>query len=101
MRRSLTCVAFGFIVLIGGVLTLDRFFPPDLSRIATSGTEILDRQGRVVALFPAPGGVWRFTASIDDVAPVLLDTLVRTEDRLFWRHPGINFLSLLRAAVQD
>jgi penicillin-binding protein 1C len=101
MRRLLTCVAFGFIVLIGGVLALDRLFPPDLSRIATSGTEILDRQGRVVALFPAPGGVWRFTASAEDVAPVLLDTLVHTEDRLFWRHPGINPLSLLRAAVQD
>jgi penicillin-binding protein 1C len=35
------------------------------------------------------------------VAPVLLDTLVATEDRQFWHHPGVNPLALLRATVQD
>ena len=32
---------------------------------------------------------------------MLLDTLVATEDRHFWHHPGVNPLSLLRASVQD
>ena len=39
---------------------LDHAFPPDLSRLASVGTEILDRQDRPLALLPAPGGVWRF-----------------------------------------
>jgi penicillin-binding protein 1C len=97
----LTAAAAVLVVLTAAALALDRLFPPNLSRLATTGTEILDRQGRTVALFPAPGGVWRFPAAADDVAPVLLRTLVATEDRHFWRHPGVNPLSLLRASVQD
>src|ERR1700722_18186954 len=91
-------LAFGGLVLLALAATafaLDRLFPPNLNRLATSGTEILDRQGRTVALFPAPGGVWRFRTSADEVAPLFLDTLVRTEDRQFWRHPGVNPLALL------
>src|SRR6185503_58897 len=83
--------------MFGIAFALDRLFPPNLDRLATTGTEILDRQGRTLALFPAPGGVWRFRATTDDVAPVLLETLVSTEDRHFWHHPGVNPLSLLRA----
>jgi penicillin-binding protein 1C len=93
-----SCVA---LVLAGSALGLDWLFPPNLSRLATTGSEILDRHGKTVALFPAPGGVWRFRCSADDVAPVLLDTLVATEDRQFWHHPGVNPLSLLRAGLQD
>src|SRR5271165_6223253 len=41
---------------------LDHAFPPDLSRLASTGTEILDRNDRPLALLPTPGGVWRFHA---------------------------------------
>ncbi len=80
---------------------LDRLFPPDLSRLDHLGTEVVDRDGRTVALLPAKGGVWRFEARADDVAPVLIETLVATEDRHFWHHPGVNPLALLRASWQD
>lgn len=96
-KRGLLALA----LLLATALILDRLFPPNLTRLATAGTEILDRQGRTVALLPAPGGVWRFRASPADVAPVLLDTLIRTEDRHFWHHRGVNPFSLLRAAAQD
>jgi len=100
-RQWLMWPALIVLIGLGAAFMLDRAFPPNLSRLATTGTEILDRQGRTVALFPAPGGVWRFRASTEDVAPVLLDTLVATEDRHFWHHPGVNPLALLRATVQD
>jgi penicillin-binding protein 1C len=99
-HRRLTLVGLVLALIAATGLTLDRLFPPNLTRLATSGSEILDREGRTVALFPAPGGVWRFRATADDVAPVLLDTLIRTEDRHFWYHPGVNPLSLLRATIQ-
>lgn len=101
MIRALRWFGLAVLVVAGTAAVLDRLFPLNLDRLATTGTEILDRQGRTVALFPAPGGVWRFRASAGDVAPVLLDTLVATEDRHFWHHPGVNPLSLLRATVQD
>ena len=98
---GLTFTSGAVLMIIGAALALDRAFPPDLDRLATTGTEIVDRQGRTVALLPAPGGVWRFRASAGDVAPILLETLVRTEDRAFWNHPGVNPLALLRASLQD
>jgi penicillin-binding protein 1C len=101
ISRPLICGALAVVALLATALTLDWLFPPNLSRLATTGTEVLDREGRTVALFPAPGGIWRFRTLAEDVAPALLDTLVRTEDRQFWRHPGVNPLALMRASFQD
>jgi penicillin-binding protein 1C len=89
------------LALGGGAWALDRAFPPALGRLAESGSEVLARDGRTVALLPAPGGVWRFRTRVEDVSPVLVETLVAVEDRHFWRHPGVNPLALARAAVQD
>jgi len=79
---------------------LDRLFPPDLSRLAAVGSEIADRNGRPLSLWPAPGGVWRFQGDAAHVSPVLLDLLITVEDRRFWYHPGVDPVALLRAAGQ-
>ncbi len=100
-RRGRGVLLLSGIAVFAAILALDCFFPPDLSRLATVGSEILDRNGRTVALLPAPGGVWRFRTTADDVAPGLIDTIIAIEDRQFWRHPGVNPFSLARAALQD
>jgi penicillin-binding protein 1C len=84
-----------------GIWGADRAFPPDLSRLATASGEVLDREGKLLAVLPAPGGVWRLPTRVGDVDPAFIDRLVATEDRHFWHHPGVNPLSLARAAVQD
>ncbi len=81
--------------------SLDRLCPPDLSRLQHTGTTVLDRDGRLLAVTPAPGGVWRLRTTVDDVDPAFIDRLVAIEDRQFWHHPGVNPLSLARAALQD
>ncbi len=91
----------GLACAAGLLFGLDRAFPPDLRRLGEVGTEVLDRSGRVLALRPAAGGVWRFRAGVEDIAPVLRETLIRTEDRQFYHHPGVNPLALVRAALQD
>jgi penicillin-binding protein 1C len=101
LGRRLILPGLAALAILAALFTLDRLFPPNLARLPTNGTEILDRQGKTVAVFPAPGGVWRFQASIDEVAPVLVDTLIKTEDRQFWRYPGVNPVALLRASLQD
>ncbi len=95
MRRGL------LLLLPLALAGLDRALPPDLARLERMGTEVVDRAGRTVALLPAVGGVWRFRVAAGEVAPVLLETLVATEDRYFWWHPGVNPLALARALVQD
>ncbi len=84
----------------GGAVAFDRLFPPELGRLSDVGSEYVDREGRTVALLPAPGGVWRFAVRADEVAPVMIDTLVATEDRHFWLHPGVDPLALARATYQ-
>lgn len=93
--------AAGAAFLTASAVFLDRLFPPDLTRLTTTGTEIVDRQGRTVALRPAAGGIWRFRTSADDVSSALLDTLIAIEDRRFWYHPGVDPIALARAALSD
>ena len=83
------------------LLALDKFLPPDLSRLDTAASTVLDRQGRLLAMRPAPGGVWRLRTTVSDVDPAFLARLIAVEDRNFWHHPGVNPLSLARAAAQD
>ena len=101
MKRWLVRSGLAAAALLGAALLLDWLCPPNMDRLATAGTEVLDRHGRVVALVPAPGGVWRFRVQAGEVAPILLETLVSAEDRYFWYHPGVNPLALLRASLQD
>jgi penicillin-binding protein 1C len=87
-------------LLAATVALLDWSFPPDLSRLASMGTEIVDRHDRPLALLPAPGGVWRFHADGAHVSPALVDLLIAVEDRRFRYHPGVDPVALARAAIQ-
>ncbi|HKM60977.1 MAG TPA: penicillin-binding protein 1C [Acidisphaera sp.] len=99
MQRRWLALAFP-LLLAAAAWGLDRAFPPDLHRLDVVGTEVLDRNGRPLALLPAPGGVWRFAAAPADVSPAFLDLLIRTEDRRFWLHPGVDPVAIVRAAAQ-
>jgi len=98
--RMIRKLALALGLLLASVLAADRLFPPDLSRMAGVGTEVLDRQGRTLALLPAPGGVWRFRADGQSVSPLLRDLLVAVEDKRFWWHPGVDPVALVRAMGQ-
>ncbi len=102
-RRLLLPACLALAVAAGGagaLAALDRAFPPDLSRLAGAGAEVLDRNGRTLAMQPTPGGIWRLRTTADQVSPVFLDLLVRTEDRRFYAHRGVDPRALLRAAWQ-
>jgi penicillin-binding protein 1C len=36
---------------------LDRLFPPNLTRLHSVGAEVQDRDGRILSVLPAPGGL--------------------------------------------
>lgn len=100
MRRCFALALSTFWLLAATGALLDWLFPPNLSRMTTVGTEVLDRDGRPLALLPAPGGVWRFRADPRQVSPLLLDLLVTIEDRRFHLHPGVDPIALIRATGQ-
>jgi penicillin-binding protein 1C len=92
-RLPSLCLAVAALVAL-----LDHVFPPDLSRLAPVGSEILDRMDRPLALLPATGGVWRFRS--EAALPLFTDLLIAVEDHRFWHHPGVDPIALARATAQ-
>ena len=86
--------------LVATALTLDRLFPPDLSRYHDRSTEVVDANGRLLRAFTTADGKWRLKTSVDDVDPLYLGLLKAYEDRRFDSHWGIDPLAAVRAAGQ-
>jgi membrane carboxypeptidase/penicillin-binding protein PbpC len=83
MRRFFALVlSAAWLSAVLGAL-LDWTCTLDLTRLPAVGTEVLDRNGRILALRPARDGVWRFRADPARLAPALTGLLIRVEDRGF------------------
>lgn len=81
-------------------IVVDRFFPLDLSRLATSAV-VEDRSGVMLRAFKTADRQWRLPVSTAVVSPEYLRLLLDVEDKRFWFHPGFDPLSLVRAMTQD
>ncbi|MGG5817499.1 penicillin-binding protein 1C [Falsiroseomonas sp. HW251] len=88
-----------FAILVLTFFTLDRLFPPNLSRYRAAGIEILDRDARTLSVLSA-AGTWRLRTDIGDVPPHLIAMLIAAEDRRFRHHPGVDPVALARASAQ-
>jgi penicillin-binding protein 1C len=102
--RGLTWAGLALVLLAGGgaagLAVLGRLNPAPLPAPGSWGTRILAEDGSLLALAPAPGGVWRFETSPRDVSPFLRQLLLAVEDRRFADEPGIDPPALLRATWQ-
>jgi penicillin-binding protein 1C len=94
-RHSITLL-FAVVLLF---LSLDVLFPV-LIRVDFS-TQILDKNDEVLHAFLTKDQKWRMRITLDEVNPVLIKTIIRKEDQWFWYHPGVNILSVIRAAWQN
>jgi penicillin-binding protein 1C len=65
-----------------------------------TGVLTLDRNGELLRPFPIADGRWRLAATLDDVDPIFVDTLLAYEDRRFRAHHGVDVAALFRAAWQ-
>jgi len=88
------------IVAATGLFTLDRLFPPDLSRLHDLSQLVEDRDGQVLRAFIAADGSWRLPVSADAVDPRFTRMLLAYEDKRFESHWGVDPLALIRAAGQ-
>jgi penicillin-binding protein 1C len=97
-RRA--AVILALLALLAGLLgaALDRLFPFPTERLEPPfATRVLDRDGRPLRFFLAEDGMWRFPLALEDISPELTAALIDSEDRHFFRHPGVNPLAVLRA----
>jgi penicillin-binding protein 1A len=76
---------------------------PDVDRLsqadsATTTTRILARDGTVLARLYDKNRIY---VSITDIAPVMKQAIVASEDERFYEHRGVDLRSIVRAAVAD
>ena len=60
---------------------------------------VLDKRGGIMRVSLSADQKYRIRTRLADIPPAAVDTVLRYEDRFFWYHPGINPLSLFRAAA--
>ncbi|MGH6820316.1 MAG: transglycosylase domain-containing protein, partial [Methylocella sp.] len=74
--------------------------PLDLAAASQGSRIVVDRNGRLLRAFTTPDGRWRLPVRAGDVDPRFIAMLIAYEDRRFYTHHGVDFLSLGRAALQ-
>ncbi|MFS3134150.1 penicillin-binding protein 1C [Gluconacetobacter sacchari] len=87
-------------LLLGGLLLLDRLAPPDLTRARQFALILDGRDGTWLDGHTSADGLWRLPVRARDVDPFYLALLLKTEDRRFAAHPGVDPAALARAAWQ-
>src|SRR5665213_1438854 len=88
----------GLVVVEAGALALDAAFPPNLTRAERASPVALDRNGCWWRALPVERGRWRVRADRGRTDLVFLKRLVAVEDARFYLHPGVDPVSLVRAA---
>ncbi len=100
LAAFLRMIVLGCAVLLGAGWIADKLWPlpsPDgeLARV------VLAKDGTPLWRFPDSNGIWRYPVQLKDVSPLYLQALLGYEDRWFYQHPGVNPISVFRAAWQN
>ncbi|WP_281171565.1 penicillin-binding protein 1C [Desulfovibrio inopinatus] len=61
----------------------------------------MDKDGNVMRLFLPHDDMWRFPVELQDVSLDYIQTVLASEDRHYYQHPGINPLAIIRAAIAN
>jgi penicillin-binding protein 1C len=110
-RRLATCLCsqgvlwFLFLALFAAalhfVLALSPF--PDLDAFLNRsyGLVINDRNGEALRVLPAADGVKREWAPLNEIPSSVIKIFIRAEDRRFYFHPGVDFISVAGSAFRN
>lgn len=64
-------------------------------------TRVYDRNGELLQVLPLEEGLRREWYALDELPPRIAEVFVAAEDERFYRHCGIDFRALVRAAFQN
>jgi penicillin-binding protein 1C len=74
--------------------------PSPYGEVSRSG-EMLDRSGRLLFAFLNPEDQWCFPRTLGQFSPHLINATIAAEDQRFRKHPGVDPIAVLRAALQN
>jgi penicillin-binding protein 1C len=81
-------------------LISDILFPLPLNNARMSRI-VVSSDGSPLWRFADENGIWRYPVEIKDVSPAYIEALIAYEDRWFYKHWGINPISIIRALKQN
>jgi penicillin-binding protein 1C len=81
---------------------LDLAFPFPAARLQRAPAVVVyDRTGEAMrVILPADQKI-RVPVTLEEIPPRVLEAILTSEDRWFWRHPGVNPMAVARAAVAN
>lgn len=80
-------------------LFLSIFYPMDIEK--DYSTIILSRNNSLLHAFLTPDDKWRMYTKLEEITPELKKAIIFKEDKFFYYHPGINPVSIARAAINN
>ena len=92
--------AAGLVLIVASMLTWILIPRPDLLGAHALSQAVFDREGSLLRLSLAADDRYRLPVRLDAVSPRLVEAILEHEDQYFWLHPGVNPVSLVRAAIQ-
>lgn len=88
------------VLSLTGFLLLELLFPlPNYSR--GYSTIVYSSDKKIIHAFLSPDDKWRIRADYNEISPDLLNTIIYKEDKYFYYHPGVNPISVIKAAVTN
>jgi penicillin-binding protein 1C len=105
-RPVVFAAVFGVLSVFGLIFcaALLRFTDyPELKQFRTREVSraVTDRNGRVLRILPLEDGLRREYMPLDEIPPEILAVFIRSEDKRFFLHGGIDGFAVLRSALQN
>jgi penicillin-binding protein 1C len=104
LRRSqIKKLTITLLLILAAGIFLDRIvFPlPETSLKKPSATFVYSRGGILLGCFTSRDSFWRKPVKLSEISPLLVSSVLASEDQWFYYHPGVNFVSLISAAYND
>ncbi|MCB1563300.1 MAG: penicillin-binding protein 1C [Alphaproteobacteria bacterium] len=99
-KRSIIITCAALLVLFAGGMLWALYSKPPLLQNTSFSTAYYDRSGALLRLTLAEDDSYRLYTKLEDISPDLIEATLLQEDRYFYRHPGVNPVSLVRGAYE-
>jgi penicillin-binding protein 1C len=99
IRFARFCGWFGVVVALGLAIPWWSLPQPPLLSPPSYSQRVLARDGALLRVTLTPDEKYRVHTPLADISPDLVAATLTHEDRQFFRHPGVNPLSAIRAGV--
>lgn len=95
LKRSLLLTALSALLLWG----LDWYYP--LPEVPGYSPLVYARDSTLINGFLSGDDKWRMHTALEEISPLLRETILQKEDKYFYYHFGVNPVAVFRAAFQN